>query len=191
MSKTANSVRIIAGKWRGRRIHFPDVLHLRPTHDRIRETLFNWLSPYIAEANCLDCFAGSGALGFEALSRGAKFVTFVDQSPDVINTLRQNASLLTTTQCEMIQAQLPKPPVLSSNRVYDIIFLDPPYRQNLLAPTCAWLDSSGLLTNDALIYVESEIGFTTSLILTNCNWQPIKEKHTSSIYYALWSRCLF
>ncbi|WP_309567556.1 16S rRNA (guanine(966)-N(2))-methyltransferase RsmD [Coxiella-like endosymbiont] len=88
--------RIIAGKWRGRKIVFPSLPELRPTSDRIRETLFNWLSPYIKDSCCLDLFAGSGALGFEALSRGCAHVTFFDHSKKVIETLQKNAEILNT-----------------------------------------------------------------------------------------------
>src|SRR3990167_10879071 len=91
---TRGSVRIIAGQWRGRRLSVPDNKDLRPTPDRVRETLFNWLAPHIQGAHCLDMFAGSGVLGFEAISRGAASVTLVDQSLDVVATLQKQALAL-------------------------------------------------------------------------------------------------
>src|SRR5690554_6735429 len=93
-AKSTNSLRVIAGQWRSRRLHFPDLDGLRPTADRVRETLFNWLQERIAYARCLDLFAGSGACGIEALSRGAQFVRFVDVSPLATRALRANLELL-------------------------------------------------------------------------------------------------
>lgn len=150
-----NQLRIIGGSWRSRRLDFPDVEGLRPTPDRVRETLFNWLMPVIHGARCLDLFAGSGALGLEALSRGAASVVLVDRDPRVIATLRkhlqtlqaQGATLAQQGALDFLQGE-PIP--------LDIIFLDPPFRQGLLQPALELLDSRGWLAPGARIYIEQE-----------------------------------
>src|SRR3990167_7917208 len=101
------TVRIIAGEWRGRRLKVPDIKDLRPTPDRVRETLFNWLAPYIAGARCLDLFAGSGVLGFESLSRGASTVTMVDESPDVVSLIKEQLELFRAANAEVYRANIP------------------------------------------------------------------------------------
>src|SRR3990167_10705810 len=126
-----NSVRIIGGKWRGKKISFPPLSFLRPTHDRIRETLFNWMEPYLHDAVCLDLFAGSGVIGFEALSRGAKFVVMVDQDIEVITSLKKNLKTLSAENVEIIQAKIPAKTFKSQQKQFDIVFLDPPYFEGL------------------------------------------------------------
>ncbi|TPW17985.1 MAG: methyltransferase, partial [Halothiobacillaceae bacterium] len=122
---TRNSLRIIGGTWRSRRLEFPTVEQLRPTPDRVRETLFNWLQHRIGGARCLDLFAGSGALGFEALSRGANEVVFVEIDPAAVQALRANAQRLQADNAQIIHEEalryLAKPA-----DPFDIIFLDPP-----------------------------------------------------------------
>src|SRR6478672_9434831 len=100
IKKTTSELRIIGGKYRSRKISFTEEDGLRPTHNRIRETVFNWLAEYIENSVCLDAFAGSGAMGFEALSRGAKHVTFCDISKNIINTIKQNAENLKITNAD-------------------------------------------------------------------------------------------
>src|SRR5262245_55604581 len=100
-------VRIIAGKWRGRRLKVPDIEGLRPTPDRVRETVFNWLSPLIPDSRCLDLFAGSGVLGFEALSRGAAYVEMVDQSEAIISLLHQELAMLKAVNVKIYRAKVP------------------------------------------------------------------------------------
>src|SRR5689334_13621175 len=119
------NIRIIGGTWRGRKLLVPDVPHLRPTPDRVRETLFNWLAPVLPGAHCLDAFAGSGALGFEALSRGAAQVVMVDESPVVIKHLQAQAVILKTTQAEIYRANVPQQ-LKKPAKPFDIVFLDPP-----------------------------------------------------------------
>lgn len=147
-------LRIIGGQWRGRKLCFPDEEGLRPSPDRIRETLFNWLQPVIAGARCLDLFAGSGALGFEALSRGAAEVVFVDRNRRVVEQLKANVALLKAEGAQVLQAdglQYLKGPA----RPFDVIFLDPPFRQALLAPCIEGLQG-GWLDARSLIYIETE-----------------------------------
>jgi 16S rRNA (guanine966-N2)-methyltransferase len=150
-----NQLRIIGGEWRGRKLAFADAEGLRPTGDRIRETLFNWLAPYLPGARCLDLFAGSGALGLEAASRGAARVVMLDTAPAVVRLLREHGATLRASGVEVLQADAlqylggPAEP-------YDIVFLDPPFRQGLLQPCCERLATHGWLAPRAWIYLEAE-----------------------------------
>jgi 16S rRNA (guanine966-N2)-methyltransferase len=153
-NKASGKIRIIAGQWRGRKIQVADVPGLRPSSDRTREILFNWLMPVLEGARCLDLFAGSGALGFEAASRGAGFTLLLEQNPQAVRALRAAAVTLNATHIEIIQAdarvflrQAPAQP-------FDIIFLDPPFAANLLPSVCQALQSPGWLQASALIYLE-------------------------------------
>ncbi|GJM06728.1 MAG: ribosomal RNA small subunit methyltransferase D [marine bacterium B5-7] len=149
-----NLVRIIGGRWRSRQISFVDREDLRPTSDRLRETLFNWLQPRIHGARCLDAFAGSGVLGFEALSRGASHVTFVDNNRDIIEHMREQASVLEAEEAETIQSQMPLPPGRLT-QPFEIVFLDPPFEQpELITESAQCLHTQHLLTPDAFVYIE-------------------------------------
>ncbi len=148
-----NELRIIGGNWRGRRVRFPPSEELRPTPDRVRETLFNWLQPVIAGSRCLDLFAGSGALGLEALSRGAARVVFVDREPKVIEHLHATLSMLKAEGAEPKLADARR--YLESHvEAFDIVFLDPPFADESLQASCALLESRGWLAPDAYIYIE-------------------------------------
>jgi 16S rRNA (guanine966-N2)-methyltransferase len=126
-----NRVRIIGGAWRSRRIEFPDAQGLRPTPDRVRETLFNWLGQALDGKSCLDLFAGSGALGFEALSRGARHVTLVEKNKPVADALRRAAGKLEAVNLTIVCADALD--YLAQCRAqFDLVFLDPPYRQGWL-----------------------------------------------------------
>lgn len=149
-----NQLRLIAGTWRGRKLPFAPVPGLRPTPDRVRETLFNWLSPVIREARCLDLFAGSGALGFEAASRGAAEVILVDSHAEVIHSLRQQIDVLDARQVRAVQSGCNRY-LDSQARPMDIVFLDPPYHENLLPGCIGQLESAGWLANEAWIYIET------------------------------------
>jgi 16S rRNA (guanine966-N2)-methyltransferase len=148
-------IRVIGGKWRSRKLDVIEATDLRPTPDRVRETLFNWLQPYIEGASCLDLFAGSGVLGFEALSRGAGNVTMVDNNMTVVNNLKSQAAKLEATGLEIIFADAARwlkpglPP-------YDIVFLDPPFSQNLSGQIIGQLLNCGCLHPGTLVYVESD-----------------------------------
>jgi 16S rRNA (guanine966-N2)-methyltransferase len=152
-SKLTQQIRIIGGKWRSRRINFPALAEIRPTSDRVRETLFNWLSPVITEAYCLDLFAGSGALGFEALSRGAAHVVMVDKSPVVIEHLRAIGEKLQAKQFTLYQGKVPEG-VFLPPQIFDIVFLDPPFHHNLIHPSIEWLRKQNLINLHTLIYIE-------------------------------------
>jgi 16S rRNA (guanine966-N2)-methyltransferase len=148
-----NTLRIIGGEWRGRRIRFPGRGGIRPTPDRVRETLFNWLMARVAGSRCLDLFAGSGALGLEALSRGAAHATFVERDRENAASLREAAALLAagraTVACADALEWLAGPPA-----AFDIVFLDPPYAAGLVEAATRALETGGWLVPDALVYVE-------------------------------------
>lgn len=179
-------IRIIAGRWRGRLITIPDLPGLRPTPNRIRETLFNWLAPHIVGSRCLDLFAGSGALGLEALSRGAGEVVFVDQNQQAIIALRDLMLQLGVGN----QVGLYCEPVLtflrSQKAPFDIIFLDPPFHQNLLLPCCELLESLNLLSENSLVYLEAEN--TLPNLQLPANWTLYRHKEAGQVQYALVKR---
>lgn len=174
-------VRIIGGQWRGRKLTVPEVLHLRPTPDRVRETLFNWLAPVIHGAYCLDMFAGSGALGFEALSRGAGFVVMVDQSSLVVKNLQALQQVLKTDNVEIYQANAPK--IKQPRQPFDIVFLDPPFQSDLLLPSCFYLEENGLLSPGASIYLEASNNLDEKDLPKG--WQLIKSKKAGQVAYHL------
>ena len=183
MDKQNSQLRIIAGRWRGRKINFLPQLGLRPTPNRVRETLFNWLAPHIQDTHCLDAFAGSGALGFEALSRGAKSVVMIDQSDSVIKTLKENAAHLKTDAIEFHHGEFQKLIHKLKHRKFDIVFLDPPFRQNLIKNSAELLEASNCLADNALIYIEAEATLE-SLELPN-NWEVIHSKKAGEVGYHL------
>jgi 16S rRNA (guanine966-N2)-methyltransferase len=133
--RPSNQIRIISGRWRGKRVHFDDAPGLRPTPDRIRETLFNWLQTHICHRTCLDLFAGSGILGFEALSRGAAHAVLIEANPLCYRTLCSTRHALNEPSCDIIQADALEWIQHQSHWPYNVIFIDPPYQSNLLEPT--------------------------------------------------------
>jgi len=181
-----NKLRIIGGKWRGRKFNVPPIPDVRPTPNRIRETVFNWLAPFIIDARCLDLFAGSGALGLEALSRGAQEVVFVDQSKIVIQHITVIAKELAT---EAIHFQIIKANALTylsqkPAQPFDIIFLDPPFHQNLIQPCCKLLAQYGWLSPEARIYLETEAELDI-LPLLPANWEVLRSKKAGQVGYHL------
>lgn len=153
--KKPNQLRIIGGTCRGRLVRFPDVKGLRPTPDRTRETLFNWLQGQIEGARCLDLFAGSGALGLEALSRGAQCVQFVDASARAVRQLADNVALLGfSEQAKVARADSLKWLRQTPQRPFDLIFLDPPFALDLLPPALGMLEQQGWLAERCWIYLE-------------------------------------
>jgi len=158
-SAPTSTLRIVGGQWRGRKIPFPAIDGLRPTPDRMRETLFNWLQSSIPGAHCLDLYTGSGALGLEALSRGAASCTFVDRDSQVIRQLNDNLKLLGCRDGETVQASADQWLTMQHGdhrRPFDIVFMDPPFRQERVASDCATLVANGLLAAGAIVYVETE-----------------------------------
>lgn len=184
MRTLQNEVRIIGGKWRSRKITFPACEHLRPTPNLVRETLFNWLAPVIDGAVCLDLFAGSGALSFEALSRGAQKTVMVDKSPDVIKNLKKNAELLSADNVEFLCLDFsPNQKNNPFKDQFDIVFLDPPFYQNLVVPCCKWLEENNCLKPEAFIYIEAES--TLKNIHFPSNWEIYRQKTTGQVSYYL------
>lgn len=180
LKKIKGQLRIIGGKWRGRRLFVPS--HVRPTPDRIRETLFNWLSPVIVGAHCLDAFAGSGALGIEALSRGAKTVVFVDSADSSVKAIQNMLLNLKASEGYAYQANVPHD-LKKEFFSFNIVFLDPPYRENLLIPTCIFLEENAYLANPSYIYLEA-----ARLIHHNelpPNWRIIKNQKAGQVFYHL------
>ena len=179
-------LRIIAGQWRSRQFNFPMAAGLRPTPNRVRETLFNWLAPYVEGAKVLDLFAGSGALFLEALSRGAGSALALDLNPAAITSLRSH---LQTLKCDKGQLQQTDALLFLQNPAatpFDLVFLDPPFNQNLLLPACTLLEQNGWLAADAWVYTESE-NSPSSLGMPG-NWRLHREKQAGQVYYALWQR---
>jgi len=178
-----NRVRIIGGDWRSRVLQFPDAPGLRPTPDRIRETLFNWLQLRIVGAHCLDLFAGSGALGFEALSRGAASVTALETAAAVATALRHNASLLGSDRLQLVQQDalrwLDKP----ASQQFDIVFVDPPFADNAHARCCELLQHYGWLAPGALVYLEA--GSNLAALALPPNWQLTRHKQAGDVQYGL------
>lgn len=176
-----NSVRIIGGEWRRRVLRFPDSIGLRPTPDRVRETLFNWLGQDLHGLKCLDLFAGSGALGFEAASRGASQVVMVDNEPKVLAALEANASQLQAgDRLRIVRADAVKFASLpgSAGGPFDVLFLDPPYRKGWVERLVPLLDN--LLDEEAALYVEAEQA------LEGCGeWQTVREGRAGQVYYHL------
>lgn len=180
----SNQLRIIGGQWRSRRLTFPDAPGLRPTPDRVRETLYNWLAAHISGAHLLDCFAGSGALFLEGLSRGAVSGIALELDRHAVTSLRSNLQLLAASQAEVIHTDslhwLSQP----ASRQFDIVLLDPPFHQDLLQRCCQLVQDQGWLSPSALIYTESERPPSTLGLPTH--WQLHREKHSGQVYYALW-----
>ena len=170
-----NQVRIIGGKWRGRKISFKEQESLRPTGDRIRETLFNWLMHSIQDANCLDLFAGSGILGFEALSRGANHVVMLDNDFATIKQLNATADMLQAQQqINIYHANIPTF-TLANTPAFDIIFLDPPFNnETAIAQSCQWLQSQNLLKTGTLVYIE--VAKKLQNLGLPATWQQLKRK---------------
>ena len=151
----SNSIRIIAGQWRGRRLPVLDHDGLRPSTDRVRETLFNWLMHDISGARCLDLFAGSGALGLECLSRGAKTAVFVESNKRVALQLQQNIMALDSMdRAEVINQNALNAVRQQAIEPFDLVFLDPPFASDLLTQVMPLLSDNGWLADNALVYVE-------------------------------------
>jgi len=175
MQQHTSTLRIIGGKWRSRKISFVALKGLRPTTDATRETLFNWLAPVINDAICLDLFAGSGALGFEAMSRGAKHVVMVDASTHVITTLKKTAQLLGTKDIDFYSARIPQGLNKIPKQSFDIIFLDPPFHFDLIKATCEKLANSSCLAQNTLIYIEAEKELDIKKVIPE-SWQILRQK---------------
>lgn len=188
---TKNQLRVIGGQFRGRKLSFESAQGLRPTLDQVRETLFNWLSADIHEAKCLDLFAGSGALGFEALSRGASSVTFVDNNPKAINSIESNLTLLSSNleknhaiKQSRTKNQTSMQFLKNAHEQFDLVFLDPPYQLGFIQQTLDKLDL--IITSNTLIYIEMEANLSTAFLQDA--WEVVKMKSSSRLAYGLIKR---
>lgn len=183
----ANTLRIIGGEWRGRKLAFPDAQGLRPTGDRIRETLFNWLMAEVPGARCLDLFAGAGALGLEALSRGAREVVMIDQNPAVTDQLRQHLLTLGSDNGTVVQANALSWLTAATNRKpaerFDIVFIDPPFDRQLWQPAIQQLEAPGLLRQQAAIYIETPVNTTVAV---PTHWRLHREKRAGQVCFRLY-----
>jgi 16S rRNA (guanine966-N2)-methyltransferase len=178
-------VRIIAGKWRGRRLSLANA-DIRPTPDRLRETLFNWLSPCVRDARVLDLFAGSGALGLEAASRGAASVVLVERDKSTAMHLQQLIAQLAAVSVSALAVDARKFIAQSAPEAYDIVFLDPPFADSDLADLCLRLETGGWLTADARIYLEMAADHPFPDL--PANWQVLKQQQAGQVCYALAQR---
>ena len=180
----ANSVRIVGGSHRGRKIAFPDAPGLRPTGDRIRETLFNWLAPVLPGSRCLDLFAGSGVLGIEAASRGAAGVVLVESAPRVARALQraiddlhlgERVHLIEADALRWLGTEAPVP--------FDVVFLDPPFAAGLMAEAVVALEQGGWLADGALVYLERAQAQGPWPI--PAHWKIVRHKQAGQVSYAL------
>lgn len=181
------SIRIIGGKWRGRKLSVLDKQGLRPTTDRVKETLYNWLMPIIQNSNCLDCFSGSGSLGFEAASRGAQSVTLLEKDKQTANQLKKNKQLIAGDNIDIYATDtfqwLDKP----AQKQFDVVFIDPPFHQSLIEKTVQLLENNHWLTSSAYIYIESETNHDLTSYIPS-NWYLHREKTAGQVHSYLFIR---
>ncbi len=180
---TRNSVRIIGGTWRGRRVAFPDIPGLRPTPDRVRETLFNWLQHSLEKTRCLDLFAGSGALGLEALSRGAAEVVFVEQDPAAARSLQEQLQRLGGQAKGRIMQMGATRFLRTPGKSFDIVFLDPPFGTDALAQSIPALDAGNWLSAGGLVYLENQRAAGVPVL--PAHWEMLKSKSAGEVGYHL------
>ncbi|MBU1926638.1 MAG: 16S rRNA (guanine(966)-N(2))-methyltransferase RsmD [Gammaproteobacteria bacterium] len=178
-----NALRIVAGQWRGRKIQFIDAEGLRPTPNRVKETLFNWVAPMIQEATILDIFAGSGSLGFESLSRGAKKVIFVEINPKAIKQLKSNCELLRCQDRIELLHMRAEDYLEKTQETFDLIFLDPPYHHHLIEPCAEIISRRKLLNPGGYLYIESEYAIETEKLPGQ--WEIKKQKKAGQVHYQL------
>ena len=176
-NKANNTVRISAGEWRSRLLKFPDVDGLRPTPDRVRQTAFNWLGQDLHGLTCLDLFAGTGVMGFEALSRGAKQTVLIEKSRPAYQALMDNQLQLKATSAKILNADALQFLTQTSQK-FDVVFVDPPYQQGWIDKVLPLLKS--VLAEDALVYIEAEFA-----IEDDGDWQVLKHGKAGNVFYHL------
>ena len=182
----SGQVRIIGGQWRSRKLPVTDVEGLRPTTDRVKETVFNWLAPYVGDARCLDLFAGSGGLSFEALSRYADSALLLEKDRNAANQLTKNLTTLKCTNGIVKNTDSLKFLNQAASQTFDLVFIDPPFRKNLLEQSCQLLEDNNWLNDDAVIYIEMESELAGATFPNN--WQCLKEKNAGQVTFSLWQR---
>ncbi|NTS78593.1 16S rRNA (guanine(966)-N(2))-methyltransferase RsmD [Catenovulum sp. SM1970] len=183
-NKKSGFVRIIAGLFKGKKLPVHDVEGLRPTTDRVKETVFNWLMFDINDKKVLDCFAGAGSLGFEALSRGAASLTLIEKDKHAATQLKTNAQTLKPDITNVVNSDA-LTFLNQSQEQYQLVFIDPPFRQNLASQACQIIEQRNLLTNDALVYIEVESELSDAFWPSH--WQLKKEKTAGQVTYRLFS----
>ncbi len=179
----AGRLRIVAGNWRSRLLDIADVEGLRPTGERIRETLFNWLAPTIDGARCLDLYAGTGALGLEALSRGALSVVFVEKSATAARQLETNIKLLDANDATVLNQDAKAFLNSGCGQRFDVVFLDPPFALDAAEETCRLLADTGHLADDALVYIEDDRARVVAPLPEG--WRELRNKTTGNVRYRL------
>ncbi|MGR5066171.1 16S rRNA (guanine(966)-N(2))-methyltransferase RsmD [Photobacterium sp. DNB22_13_2] len=184
-SRRDGFVRIISGRWRGRKLPVHDVEGLRPTTDRVKETVFNWLAQDIIDSRCLDLFTGSGSLSFEALSRGASHVTMLELDKKAAEQLEINRATLEADNAKVLNtdslAFLKQP-----GTPHDVVFIDPPFRKSLLDEVITLLEQNSWLSPHAVIYIEAEKEFGEPV--TPAHWHLHREKTAGQVCYRLFER---
>lgn len=185
--RSSGRIRIIGGRWRGRRIGFASLPDLRPTPDRVRETLFNWLAPHIQAARILDLFAGSGILGFEALSRGAAAVTAVEKNRAAVERLRATARELEATGFEVVAGEALTFLAKAGRGPFDIAFIDPPHADTDYHALCGALEESACLAPAALIYVEHS-RHRVDAFEPPRSWERLRSAQAGDVFCQLWRR---
>lgn len=181
-----NTVRLIGGRWRGRKVHFPDGEGLRPTPSRVRETLFNWLMHDVRNARVLDLFSGSGALAFEALSRGAKEAVLVDRSAPVCAQLARELSGLAGANGRIVRQDAATFVAQKADQPFDVIFLDPPFHRDLLGAVVSAIEKNGFLREGSHVYMESETTPDASIIPVG--WRLHRQQQAGQVCYSLYIR---
>ena len=178
-------LRVIGGQWRGRKLQFPDRPGLRPTGDRVRETLFNWLGPHLHNARCLDLFAGSGALGIEALSRGAAHCDFVDADREAITSVDHHLNTLNATECSTVSCDIAAHYLRQTHDTWDIVFVDPPFDARLGESTLTLLANTDRLAEASRVYFETSRSQPEPV--PEGLYDVLREKTTGDVCYRLLS----
>lgn len=177
-------IRIIAGRWRGRKLEVLARDGLRPTTDRVRETVFNWLQPFVFGARCLDLFAGTGALAFESVSRGASEALLVEVDTQSAKSISSIITKLEAENCSLLVGDYHNSKLLSQAGAFDVVFLDPPFKQGLLSPACQYLLDNSLLHAESLVYTEVESSL--SEVPVPRSWRLYRQLKTKHSNCCLW-----
>ena len=187
MINNKNFVRIISGKYKSRKIFFPNRPEIRPTGNRIRESLFNWIQADIVNSRCLDLFSGSGALGIEALSRGAEITTFIESDFETANCLEKNLQTLNEGNVKVVRANAISWLESQKNiEPFEFVFLDPPFKKNLLLDSISLLESNYMITDNGKIYIETEV--ENNLRQLPPTWRLRQKKQAGRVSYCLYNK---
>ncbi len=187
MNKATNHFQLIGGTHRGRKFNFPDAPGLRPTPNKVRETLFNWIQFESNNKVFLDLFAGSGALSFEAISRGAKQVVSIEKDFYAFQNLEKNKSLLKSSNIDIINTDALDFLTKNTTQTFDFILLDPPFHQDILEKALKLLSAGSFLTPGCKLYLESEFGITEAFLSEKISQKTKinKQKHSGQVHYCL------